>query len=149
MRGGHPGFAKRVRPLVQIGKGQPLSYDDDADTAGESVVSDPTPWLKPFRWKPGQSGMDGRKREDLSARIARSVFRSNPEGIRRAMLRVLLAGSVRGFEVLSNRAFGMLPRPVEVKMSAAIVNIPAELVSLVEELESGELDSKADSNDCK
>jgi len=122
---------KRYQYIRQQGYGQSLQFDEDTDAKPTSMV----PWLDRFKWKPGQSGFAGRTVSDLSCRIARAVFRSNPEGIRRAMVRQLLAGSVRAYEVLSNRAFGLLPRPIDIRMAATVVNIPAELVEMVNELD--------------
>ena len=122
---------KKYQYIRQQGFGQGLQFDED--TASESKQL--TPWLDRFKWKPGQTGNPGGRALDLSCRIARAVFRSNPEGIRRAMVRQLLAGSVRAYEVLSNRAFGLLPRPIDIRMAATVVNIPAELVEMVNELD--------------
>ena len=88
-------------------------------------------------WKPGQSGNPTGKSFDLAGLIARRAFEADPVGIQRAILRQLRTGSIRAFQAISERAYGLLPRPVDIRMEAAVVNIPAELVQMVKELEDG------------
>lgn len=65
--------------------------------------------LKPFHFRPGQSGNPGgRPRVDVASEIAQAIFLDNPELIYEAFLRVLKKGSPFGFQVLADRAFGRL-----------------------------------------
>ena len=93
--------------------------------------------IRPWLWKPGQSGNPTGKTFDLSALIARRAFEADPVAIERAILRQLRTCSIRAFQAISERAYGLLPRPVDIRMEAAVVNIPAELVQMVKELEDG------------
>ena len=92
--------------------------------------------IRKWHWQKGQSGNPaGGHRHDLASAIARAAFESDPKGIQRATLRQLRSGSVRAFEILANRAYGLLPRPIDIRMAATVVNIPAELVEMVNELD--------------
>jgi hypothetical protein len=65
--------------------------------------------LKPFHFKPGQSGNPGgRPKHDVASEIAQALFMDNPELIYEAFLKVLKKGSPYGFQVLADRAFGRL-----------------------------------------
>ena len=71
--------------------------------------------MKPWVWKPGQSGNPGgRPKNDISAEIARAVFEQNPELVYAAMTQVLKKGSAFGFQVLSDRAYGKLKESLKV-----------------------------------
>ena|SRR5437016_11294579 len=91
--------------------------------------------IQPWLWKPGQSGNPTGKSFDLAALIARRAFEADPVGIQKALLRQLRTGSVRAFQCLADRAYGLLPRPVDIRMDATVTHLPAELVEMVEELE--------------
>ena len=63
--------------------------------------------LKP--WPKGVSGNPGgRPKHDLAAEIARVVFESDPEAVRKAFLTRLRRGDSRAFAVLADRGYGKL-----------------------------------------
>lgn len=65
--------------------------------------------LKPFQWKPGQTGnAGGRPRVDLASEIAKAIFENDGPAIYVAFSKMLRKGSPYAFHVLSDRAFGKL-----------------------------------------
>ena len=70
--------------------------------------------LKPYHWKPGQSGNPkGRPHRDLASELAIDLFKDNPTDIYNAMLAAIKRGDARVFQVLAERAFGKLKEKVE------------------------------------
>ena len=75
--------------------------------------------LKPYWFKPGQSGNPGgRPKVDVASEIARALFENDAEAIYAAFQKVLRKGSPYGFQVLADRAFGRL------KETHAIEHVP-------------------------
>jgi hypothetical protein len=65
--------------------------------------------LKPYHFKPGQSGNPGgRPKVDVASEIARALFENDGPAIYAAFQKVLRKGSPYGFQVLADRAFGKL-----------------------------------------
>lgn len=61
--------------------------------------------LKP--WKPGRSGNPGgRPKVDLAAEIARAIFESDTEAIKRVFAAELRKGNSKVFNALADRAYG-------------------------------------------
>ena len=61
------------------------------------------------QWPKGVSGNPGgRPKHDLAAEIARVVFESDPEAVRKAFLTRLRRGDSRAFAVLADRGYGKL-----------------------------------------
>ncbi len=78
-----------------------------------------------FRFRPGQSGNPGGgPKKDIAAEIAQRVFEENTDAIYRAMLKALLKGDPKVFEVLADRAYGKLTQKVEIP---GIENLPEAL----------------------
>jgi hypothetical protein len=83
--------------------------------------------IKPWQWKPGQSGNPGgRPTNDVAKEIAQAVFSENPELIHKAMTKALMKGSAFAYQVLSDRAYGKLKERLEVSaddsLASAIAN---------------------------
>lgn len=71
-------------------------------------------WLKPYHFKPGQSGNPGgRKKNDVAAEIAQAIFSNNPEMIYQAFVKALKKGNPYAFQVLSDRAYGKVKEKQE------------------------------------
>lgn len=65
--------------------------------------------LKPWQWKPGQSGNPGgRPKVDVASEIARALFEQDGQAIFEAFRKILRKGSPYAFQVLSDRAYGKL-----------------------------------------
>jgi hypothetical protein len=85
------------------------------DSSSETVApKDPCPQLKPFQWKPGQSGNPGGRKADLAKQIARAVFEENPEAVIRALSAALNKGNAYTFKELADRAYGKVTDKLEV-----------------------------------
>jgi hypothetical protein len=75
------------------------------------------PQLRPYCYKPGQSGNPGgRPKVDLAAQIARAIFENDAPAIYAAYQKMLRRGSAYCFQVLSDRAFGKLKECHEVEV---------------------------------
>ena len=69
--------------------------------------------LKPYCWKPGQSGNPGGKpKHDIAKEIAQAIFENDSEQIYQAFAKALRQGNAYSFDVLANRAFGKMKETV-------------------------------------
>src|SRR5215471_19264741 len=74
--------------------------------------------IKPFAFKPGQSGdPGGRPKIDVAAEIARRAFEKDPEAIAKAMHAKLRRGDAKVFTTCGERGYGKLPTPVSVEQN--------------------------------
>jgi len=93
-----------IAVTISSEQGEPFAEN----SAGNSVTKRGNPdKIKPYQFKPGQSGNPGgRPRGDLARELARAIFENNSELIYEAMLRALKKGNPRVFAVLADRAYG-------------------------------------------
>lgn len=88
------------------------SADDQKTKSGRSVQQlreERIANIKPWRFKPGQSGNPGGKpKRDVASEIARALFENNPEAIYRAMAKRLFKGDPYAFKEYAERGFGKL-----------------------------------------
>lgn len=92
--------------------------------AAETENSKKTARLKPYQFKPGQSGNPGgRPKKDIAAEIAQQLFDGNAELIARAMLKQLKKGNAKVFAVLADRAWGKPHQQIDVtgQMNVSVV----------------------------
>jgi hypothetical protein len=74
--------------------------------------------LRPYQWKPGQSGNPhGRQREDVAAKIARAVFANNEELLYKAYGKAAMKGNAYAFKELADRAFGKIKERHEIEVT--------------------------------
>lgn len=98
--------------------------------------------VKPFRFKPGQSGNPGGKPKiDLSAEIARQIFQQNPNAIGKALTKAAMKGDAFVFKVLAERAFGKMTEQLEVKATYQSMS-DDELRTRLEQLRQADTEDK-------
>lgn len=86
-----------------------------------TIKQSPAEHLRPFWWRPGQSGNpNGRPRKDMAAEIAQKLFENNPEAVYEAYFKALKKGSGFTFQVLSDRAYGKLAEKMQVEMNVSV-----------------------------
>jgi len=89
---------------------------DQAKKSKEQLVAERTERIKPWRYKPGQSGHPGgRPKNDIAREIAQAVFENNPEAVYKAMAKALTKGNAYVFKELAERGFGKLKETHEVQ----------------------------------
>ena len=92
--------------------------------------------IKPFQWKPGQSGNPGGKpKVDLAAEIARAIFENNGPAIYAAFSKALRKGDAYAFKELADRAFGRLKETHQHEISPYKDMSDEDLVKRVKQLE--------------
>lgn len=91
--------------------------------------------VKPWRWKPGQSGNPTGKSNDLAAEIARAAFENKADRLYKAFTKALLKGNEYAFKELSDRAYGRLKERVEFDVSPFRNMTDDELKTWIGELE--------------
>lgn len=91
------------------------SEPEETESSTENSKSEKAPQLRPYHFKPGQSGNPGgRPKMDEAAKIARAVFENNPAAVYQAMAKALLKGNAYAYSQLADRAYGKLKESVEV-----------------------------------
>lgn len=90
---------------------QQIEQDKDSLTAGQKTDGRKGKGcpdrIKPFQWKPGQSGNPGGRKKDLSREISRAVFENNQELLYKAAFEQAFK-SPYGYQVQAERAYGKL-----------------------------------------
>lgn len=77
--------------------------------------------IKPFMWKPGQSGNPGgRPRRDFASELCRAVIEDNPDLVYKGILKTLRKGSAFGLQVVADRGYGKLKEQVELNVSGSL-----------------------------
>ena len=94
--------------------------------------------LKPFKWKPGQSGhLTGQRPNiDTARNIAKKIFENNQEALYKAYGKAALRGNAYCFEVLANRAYGKLKERIEYEVSEYREVSEKALIDRIQQLES-------------
>ena len=87
------------------------------NSACEQASSKPSPAdrIRPWMWKPGQSGNPAGRPKDMARVIAQAAFENNPEMLYEAYVKALSKGSGFVFQVLSDRAYGKLKERIELE----------------------------------
>lgn len=111
--------------------------DSVKPNADSSIKSRRGLHLKPWHFKPGQSGNPGGRKKDEAKEIAQKIFRNNREAIYEAMGAALLKGNAYTFKELADRAFDKLKETVEVTTSDSILEKLAEGRKRVAERKKG------------
>lgn len=74
--------------------------------------------LKPYQFKPGESGNPGGKPKiDVAGQIARAIFENDGPAIYAAYSRMLRKGSAYCFQVLAERGYGKLRESIQHEIS--------------------------------
>ena len=87
---------------------QQAEQSETRDSTQKSKRGRVTAHLRPYMWKPGQSGNPGGRKTDTARSIARAIFQNNEEEIYKALGQSLLKGNAYVFKELAERRFGKL-----------------------------------------
>ena len=102
--------------------------ENSANNSAKKVRRGNPDKIRPFAFKPGQSGNPGgRPKRDLAAEIARQAFEKDPAAIADAMHAKLKKGDAKVFRTCGERGYGKLPTPVSVEQ-----NEPLEVRHVIE-----------------
>ena len=92
--------------------------ENSANNSAKKVRRGNPDKIRPFAFKPGQSGNPGgRPKIDVAAEIARRAFEKDPEAIAKAMHAKLRRGDAKVFTTCGERGYGKLPTPVSVEQN--------------------------------
>ncbi len=123
---------EELKAITEYTKDSELSPVDSATNDAQVSASKPVgraasiQAIRPYCFKPGQSGNPGGKPKDSAKEIARQAFENNEDAIYNAMTGALLKGNAYAFTQLADRAYGKLKEKVEHSGSVGLADFLRE-----------------------
>ena len=105
---------------------------------GKRYAGVPFEHLKPYQWKPGETGNSSgcRPKRDVAREIAKAVFEKNQKKLYNAFARAALKGNAYAFQQLADRAYGKLKERVEYEVTQYAEVSEKAIIERIAELEN-------------